>query len=1351
MAVCRLIQGTAKVSSTCGCCRTWLVGLTILMFCLEMSLGESKDDTKDASRYSLEPGAKKPGKQNDSPYGVFTQIADGFYLTDGRQDKVNPQAFGGIIMSEEARRVATRLRYLSNEEIGVLEMQGIYDAEKNEKEEVDEKAKLLQIVKRLHDRFHNYLQVLNTNKVTVENLYRFHAKHPITLSLDCCSLPLRDLKSDNQYGCRISRRTSCDLLPPNVPFGAFNPGRNLTEVWRGNMQYFPSLKWQYFISVDGVHNEYPSTNYHHVDTDCQNIHDLQHSEVFLSTVQPWPKHLVIIMDHGNSLSANQLVLAKAIAKHLFNIIADGDMVSVLGLASKVSYPREDRCLPHTLAPFSLEARLLFSKFIDNLEKQDTATNHSLGFQEAFEIIENSLKTEGTAILENTMIIYISRGLLSSLTEAREVMEMIATHNSRTQHKVIINTYAVIDDGKPIMYEKSFMQDIASQNFPNYDVQYNHDKPPPKGTMMAINTTRDLGSTVGRFYLSFNNTTPTEPVFLLPVSDLADQALTLSLSQPCFYEGSVVGVVGVDLHMEDIAQDITYYNQGDGSYAFIIDTAGYTIMHPSVTRPLKTSFQPMHTDIRHYEYSPGFERIRTKMIRDPEGEQILKAKRQGNATESEPEDKKFAKYIWKKLENSPYIVVIKVFSNNPVIIELKDAHLTSSADLMYHRLDLLTTDNIHMCMHMKQVATLGMSSLFLSASSFKEPYEHLSQQETKRMVKGYLAYLKDNTRLIANPGLKDKIRDDVAVISKINSNWLRRVKAGTLDDFILRRYIATPSGVMSMYPGTLLDRAYDPTKRMWFQRALEFPAYVTMTAPYLDSGGGGYIVTIAHTIFEGRQPPLHSDWDQVMAVMGMDVTMGYFYKLMAENIPACEQPNIRCFMMDNQGYLIAHPGLIEAYGKGPLEQQHITHKEPLVANDILNHKGFVTKRLCNRYSDRTIQRFYNFSTSLDVTLTNLVHGEHCSRYQIAAVPGTNTFIGIVNQTCDMATAFCPCSMVDRLCLNCHRMEQNECECPCECQLEMNFCTGKLLDDEDLNPSCHPVPEATYLALVDSTVTANLEQCFKVNCEERTSKLDCLGVVDCEWCQSQPDGKTPLTTPYCASQRVCFGGVVGAITPYGDQVRFALEEEESIVVKTTPVGPVAGGIMGCFLVLALGVYCYRHHVHRNNRQYITTIQENPNRMSHYYNEPEDFEIHEEPGTGHTNIVLASFENPASISPYRVNTSYRRPAGGDSDHGYSTMTPHEDSEHASLPCLEPLIIGKDRYKPAPYPSTKTPTIPPPPSSTSRRSRSPTPPQTRIGGYSTIPEQTSLPPQTVLPNTIPEASNSILANVQVHMVDTH
>ena len=46
--------------------------------------------------------------------------------------------------------------------------------------------------------------------------------------------------------------------------------------------------------------------------------------------------------------------------------------------------------------------------------------------------------------EEAMIIYISRGLLSSLTEAREVMDMIAYNNGRLNNRVVINTYAVID-------------------------------------------------------------------------------------------------------------------------------------------------------------------------------------------------------------------------------------------------------------------------------------------------------------------------------------------------------------------------------------------------------------------------------------------------------------------------------------------------------------------------------------------------------------------------------------------------------------------------------------------------------------------------------------------------------------------------------------------------------------------------------------------------------------------------------------------------------------------------------------------------------------------------------------------
>lgn len=145
------------------------------------------------------------------------------------------------------------------------------------------------------------------------------------------------------------------------------------------------------------------------------------------------------------------------------------------------------------------------------------------------------------------------------------------------------------------------------------------------------------------------------------------------------------------------------------------------------------------------------------------------------------------------------------------------------------------------------------------------------------------------------------------------------------------------------------------------------------------------------------------------------------------------------------------------------------------------------------------------------LTNLVHGEHCIRYQIVAVQGTNLFVGIVNQTCESATAFCPCSTVDRLCLNCHRMEQSECECPCECPLETDACTSHQSTESSL-PACPAIPEPINpfggmmppVARPDGvSQSANppvdvLPACLAPECSERMTEHECFGVVGCEWC-------------------------------------------------------------------------------------------------------------------------------------------------------------------------------------------------------------------------------------------------------------
>ena len=248
-------------------------------------------------------------------------------------------------------------------------------------------------------------------------------------------------------------------------------------------------------------------------------------------------------------------------------------------------------------------------------------------------------------------------------------------------------------------------------------------------------------------------------------------------------------------------------------------------------------------------------------------------------------------------------------------------------------------------------------------------------------------------------------------------------------------------------------------------------------------------------------------------------------------------------------------------------------------------------------------------------------------------------------------------------------------------------------------------------------------------------DCLGLLGCEWCQLERNGETPLKKPYCNYQSRCFGGILGAKTPYADEIPdMAYAHEDYVPMGTAPVGLVAYGIMTCFIMLALSVYCYRYHSARNGPHYITSIADNLNH-SHFDNEYDESEPQEEimPAIAPSNaVVLASFENVAQISPYRINPAYRRP-GGDSDHGYSTMTPHEDSELAGPTYNEPLLVGREKIRLMNTSSHSDAT-------NSSRASSPS-----LVGLTVL--KNSKP----LPQTILEVPHNVLAQVQVHTVDTH
>lgn len=1248
-----------------------------------------------------------------------------------KQSAADVDSLGGIFIAQEAQSLASHFRKLVNEELGVPTMQATFDAHSFTSSYLDTEYQVQEMVLQLEKKMNRYFEILNINKRHVEELYRHHFRM-VSLS-HCCLLDDEMLKYSEHFGTKVSFDVSCDTFPPNVEFGLFGPGLNLTTFFEENYKSRSTIKWQYFMSTDGFHTEYPAHSFDGKAA-CASGDDSRHQDIYLSTTQQKRKIVTIILDHSNALSNRQLEIGKSIAKHILSFLSYKDKVALIGLSSKIQYLRNDDCFSGKMVAATYEAKFHFTRFVDGLTKSKEPSNHTLGISKGFETIRNTLDEVNSSDMV-PMIIYISRGLLNSLTEAKSVLSLIAEENEKLNFSVILNTFAVIDDHKPIMYEKEFLSDIAKQNFGNYKIQMDKEKLIKRGMMIPVNTTKHLDFVIRDSFTSMNISPDKEIVISLPYWDSVGKSTVVSISRSCFHQGHLIGMVGIDIHLAEVVEDMMYFSIPQKIRAFVVDPEGNTITHPLFSRPLFSSEQPMNTDISYLEDQPGFELIKENILKFESGKEQLTSEDTDyldniSTSISRP---KSTVYTWRRVPGMPYILCLVAQVDPNQIQMLKQASLPPYSEVTYHRFDLLPAPN--MCQHLKQLASVDRSGLYLSPSSFQSPFQYLSQHETKRNVQSYMAYLTDRTKLIANPGLKNFVRNDVAVLDRITSKWKEKFQNSDISKYIIRRYITTTSGTFLLHPGAVMDRLYDPTKRSWFVRALEYPGRVVITAPYLDMGGAGYIVTLSHTIYEGKPAALHSSSDNVMAVMGIDFTLSYFYKLLLEFMPSCKKDRMVCFLLDDKGYLIAHPGLIEPNGKGPVEQQHITHKEPLVANDILNHKGFVTKNVCNSYGDRTIQRYYQFNSSLDKVLSNYVHGEHCSRYQIMSLPGTNVFLGIVNQTCELVTAFCPCSMVDRLCLNCNRMEQSECECPCECPLEMNLCTGKLSKEDDINPSCPHFPEESRILDMDSANVDSLSPCFDSNCPNRKLEGDCFGVIDCEWCQLDSDGLTAFKNPFCTQQRKCFGGVLGARTPYADEIVDSLPREEFLNIKSTPVGPVAGGIMGFFLVLVLVIYCYRQRLHRSAGQYINAPGSNI-QMSHL-NEADDIEPYEAYPGGNSN-ALATFENPVNVSPYQMNTNYRRPPGGDSDHGYSTMTPHEDSEYTSS-CVEPLMVGKDRLRTA-SPMALT---------SNSRASSPVPlPNIRPDMSSTHVRHTLDLSQTVIPEA--RHGHHILAPVQVHMVDT-
>lgn len=172
-----------------------------------------------------------------------------------------------------------------------------------------------------------------------------------------------------------------------------------------------------------------------------------------------------------------------------------------------------------------------------------------------------------------------------------------------------------------------------------------------------------------------------------------------------------------------------------------------------------------------------------------------------------------------------------------------------------------------------------------------------------------------------------------------------------------------------------------------------------------------------------------------------------------------------------------------------------------------------------------------------------------------------------------------------------------------------------------------------------------------------------------------------------------GVLAGLSPYGDLDDADLMAAHGYNPSQKPsnystFGPVGGAIIVLAIVIGFAIYCYRHSVDSSSQEqfYMDSMQEENYGLPLSRFNFDDCQAHDDPPGGGPNgggydhtAAQRNLMNAADISPYHMSTgsSYRRPPNGESDHGYSTMTPHEDSsDHQCFTLAEPLLLNDKRH---------------------------------------------------------------------------
>uniref|UniRef100_A0A8D3BTM0 Calcium channel, voltage-dependent, alpha 2/delta subunit 2a n=1 Tax=Scophthalmus maximus TaxID=52904 RepID=A0A8D3BTM0_SCOMX len=378
---------------------------------------------------------------------------------------------------------------------------------------------------------------------------------------------------DPNFKNKVNYSSSAVQIPTDIYKGSpvilneLNWTQALERVFIENRRDDSSLRWQVFGSATGVTRYYPATPWRAPNK--IDLYDVRR--------RPLVHALLLLLCRSGSVSGLTLKLMKTSVVEMLDTLSDDDYVNVARFNEKA-----DAVVPcfRTLVQANVRNKKIFKEAVMHMQAKGT-TDYKSGFTFAFEQLLNSSAPRATC---NKMIMMFTDG---GEDRAQEIFEKYNWPNKTVR----VFTFSVGQhnyDVTPLQWiacaNKGYYFEIPSIGAIRINTQEYLDvlgRPmvlagPRAKQVQWTNVYQDalgLGLVI----------TGTMPVFNLTADTVSSQ------------NQLILGVMGVDIAINEIKKKTPTYRLGANGYTYAIDPNGYVLLHPNLRPKIFNFREPVTLD------------------------------------------------------------------------------------------------------------------------------------------------------------------------------------------------------------------------------------------------------------------------------------------------------------------------------------------------------------------------------------------------------------------------------------------------------------------------------------------------------------------------------------------------------------------------------------------------------------------------------------------------------------------------------------------------------------------------------------------------------------------------------------